>query len=459
MSEEEKGNASFSKFGGNFQEKLAELILRERAFADQIEEVIKLEYFDYSYLQKFTEKVFDYRNQYDVHPSIDIMETVIKSDMDDVPEALKRKVGEFFVRIKSEGEAADVKDGDFVKDKSLDFCKKQDLKTAIVEAYELIEDSDYEPVEGVIKDALRRGQDNDVGHEYIKDFESRYDIRKRNPVTTGWKNIDSITSGGHGRGELGVCIGATGSGKSMALVHFGAAALQEGFNVVHYTLELRDRVIGSRYDACITNTPLDLLDKKKDDIRDAIKDVDGQLIVKEYPTGQASTQTIKRHLEKIQRRGIKVDAVIVDYADLLRPVNAQQHKRDNLQAIYEDLRGLAKEFEVAMWTASQTNRQGLNKEVITMEEISEAFNKCFVSDFIFTLSRTIDDKNMNTGRVFIAKNRNGPDGMVFPIFMDPGRVKIKVHDKGDPTMQKKMEKRKEEMGKDISNIFEKFKGK
>ena len=83
-------------------------------------------------------------------------------------------------------------------------------------------------------------------------------------------------------------------------------------------------------------------------------------------------------------------------------------------------------FECPIWTASQTNRSGLNAEVITMESISEAFNKCFVSDFIFSLSRTVEDKSNNEGRIFIAKNRNGPDGLVYPVYMDTRNVKIKV---------------------------------
>jgi hypothetical protein len=119
--------------------------------------------------------------------------------------------------------------------------------------------------------------------------------------------------------------------------------------------------------------------------------------------------------------------IIVDYADLLKPTTfLKDEKRHQLESIYEELRGLSQIHKCPLWTASQTNRSGLNAEVITMEAISEAFNKCFVADFIFSLSRTIDDKSVNGGRVFIAKNRNGPDGMVYPIFMETKDVTIKV---------------------------------
>ena len=140
-----------------------------------------------------------------------------------------------------------------------------------------------------------------------------------------------------------------------------------------------------------------------------------------------TSQTIKNHIEKLKRRNFVPDMIIVDYGDLIRPENSRKdEKRHQLETIYEELRGIAQICECPLWTASQTNRSGLNAEVITMESISEAFNKCFVADFIFTVSRTVEDKNTNQGRIFVAKNRNGPDGLVYPIFMDTSNVCIKV---------------------------------
>ena len=229
-----------------------------------------------------------------------------------------------------------------------------------------------------------------------------------------------------GQKELGVVIAPTGAGKSMALVHLGVQALLEGKTVVHYTLELQDTVVASRYDSCLTKIPLQDLASFKEQIYEEVQDISGRLIVKEYPTKTASTQTIRNHLEKLRMRSIDVDFIIVDYGDLLRPVRYLKEKRNELESIYEELRGIAAEYEAPVWTASQTNRSGLNAEVITMESISEAFNKCFIADFIFTISRTIDDKVANSGRLFVAKNRNGPDGLVFPLFMDTANVCIKV---------------------------------
>jgi replicative DNA helicase len=237
--------------------------------------------------------------------------------------------------------------------------------------------------------------------------------------------MDDITSGGLGRNELGVVIAPTGAGKSMVLVHLGVQALREGKNVIHYTLELQDTVVANRYDSCLTGLPLSEIKSFKDEILDEVKKIQGSLIIKEYPTKSASTNTIKAHLEKLRKRGIKPGMIIVDYGDLLRPTVIRKEKRNELESIYEEMRGISNEFDCPVWTASQTNRSGLNAEVVTMESISEAFSKCFVADLIFSVSRTVEDKQANTGRIFIAKNRNGPDGMVYPIFMDTSNVGIK----------------------------------
>ena len=212
----------------------------------------------------------------------------------------------------------------------------------------------------------------------------------------------------------------------MALVHLGAQAVKAGKNVVYYTLELQDTVVAGRFDSCITGVRLQDLIQCKDMIYDEVKDLEGRLIVKEYPTKSANVNKLKQHLEKLRFTGFEPDLICVDYGDLLSPISAYKEKRIELETIYEDLRGMAQEFECPVWTASQTNRSGLNAEVVTMESISEAFNKCFVADFIFTLSRTITDKNNNSGRIFVAKNRNGPDGIVYPIFMDTANIKIDV---------------------------------
>ena len=414
----------FSKYGKKFQESLVRLVLEDRVFADQMFEVLDINFLELKYLQIFVEKIFDYREKYTSHPSHDSMTIMLRTELDNVSDLLKNQVREYYAKILAG--AADTDGLDHVREVALDFCKKQKLKEAMLECVGLMQRSSYDEISSKINNALNLGADNDLGYDYMVDFEKRFELVARDPVTTGWTYIDNITGGGLGKGELGVCVAPTGGGKSMVLTHLGAEALKAGKCVVHYSFELLDSVICRRYDSCLTEINLSSIIVNKEKVRKIVENVPGKLIVKQYPTKSASSVTLKAHLEKLKRRGFNPDMIIVDYADLLKPVNREREKRNELESIYEELRAIAMEMECPVWTASQTNRSGLNAEIITMESISEAFNKCFVADFIFSVSRTPEDKISNEGRIFIAKNRNGQDGMVYPIFMDTSNVKIKV---------------------------------
>lgn len=413
---------NFGRYGKAFQEGLVQLIFQDRPFADQITEVLDANFIELEYLRVFLQKMLQFRHRYGKHPSVDAMLTIIKTELDEEDDIIQEKVQDYFSRMHKR----ELTDIDYIKEISLDFCRKQNLKEAMMTSVGLLQNCSFDEISKVINDALKLGSENNFGYDYMADFEERFTPRFRNPMTTGWADIDNITGGGLGKSELGVVIAPTGAGKSMVLVHLGSQALKEGKTVVHYTLELQDTVIATRYDSCITGYPLSDIINFKEEVYEEIKDIEGSLIVKEYPTKSASTNTIRAHLSRLVKRGITPGMVIVDYADLLKPIQMRKEKREELGSIYEELRALSTEFQCPVWTASQTNRSGLSAEVITMEQISEAFNKCFVADFIFSVSRTIEDKQNNQGKIFIAKNRNGPDGMVYNIFMDTSNVKIRV---------------------------------
>ena len=444
----------FSRFGKNFQENLCRIILDDRQFSDQIGEVLRTEFFELKYLQLFIDTIFGYKREFSTHPSREIFATILRAGIEEENEAVKKQIRDFFAKIITK--VPDLDGDGYVKKKSLDFCRKQNLKEAMIKSARLLHSSSFEEISRLINEALKLGNNNDFGYDYLKDFEKRFSLKQRFPTSTGWVPLDRITSGGLGKGELGVVIAPTGAGKSMALVHLASQALKAGKTVVYYTLELEDTVVASRFDSCLTGIPLNDLRDFKEVVLEKVKGMEGSLIVKEYPTKNASTETIKNHLARLRNRGIEPSLIAVDYADLLKPVRAKREKRQELEEIYEELRGLAKINECCVWTASQTNRSGLNAEVITMESISEAFNKCFVADFIFSLSRTMEDKQGNTGRIFIAKNRNGVDGIVYPISMDTTNVSIKVVDQNGQNPKDVLDnaaKRQEQLLKDKYKSF------
>lgn len=421
-------NETFSRFGKKFQENICQLMLEDRPFYDQITEVLDINFFEKKYLQIFAQTLMNYRNKYNTHPNSEVMISLLRTELNHHDKATAELVRQFYASIhKSEG----VEEAAYVKDKAIDFCRKQALKGAMLESAKLLNSSSFEEIEKVIKKALILGTDNNFGHDFRKDILRRFELVSRNPITTGWSRMDEICKGGLGKSELGVVIAPTGSGKSMVLVHLASQALLQGKTVVYYTLELKDTVVGQRFDSCLTKVPLQDLLSRKNEIIKKVEDIKGTLIIKEYPTKSASVQTLQNHIEKLRKRGIEPDLVLVDYADLLRPPRTSSEKRHELEETYEGLRAIAQSYGVPVWTASQTNRSGLNAEVITMESISEAFNKCFVADFIFSLSRTVQDKQANKGRMFVAKNRNGPDGLIFEAFVDWSDVSIQIVDRDE----------------------------
>jgi len=242
---------NLSKFGKTFQEKLVNIITNDRPFADQIGEVLEPEFFELKYLQFFVEEFYKYRKKYDKFPSKEIFSSVLNSALESKPVILKEQVAEFYNRIFSRDT---VEDSEYVKKESLNFCKYQKMVDAILKSVELLKNSDYrnhDNIKSIIDSAMKLGLDSNFGYDYLLDFDKRFLTKLRVPLSTGWREIDRICDGGFGIKELAVLIAATGAGKSMVMVHLGAEALKQGRNVIHYTMELSDTVIGNRYDACL----------------------------------------------------------------------------------------------------------------------------------------------------------------------------------------------------------------
>ena len=170
---------SFSKFGKTFQEDLCHLILNDRSFADQMFEVLDLNFLELKHLRVFTGKIKDYRTKYGVHPTSNIMHSIIRTGLDAEPESVKLRIREYYARVLANGQIPD--SADFIKDTALDFCKKQKLKEALIKSVELIKSSSFDEVSKVIDEALKLGSDNTLGYDYLADFEARFIKKARDP--------------------------------------------------------------------------------------------------------------------------------------------------------------------------------------------------------------------------------------------------------------------------------------
>jgi replicative DNA helicase len=305
---------------------------------------------------------------------------------------------------------------DFLSDKVIDFARHLALSKAIVDSVDLVESGKYADVETLVRNALLVGAKADVGIDFFSTVADRLLTPDRQTISTGIRELDTLLRGGLGRGELTSILGITGGGKSMALTQFGRGALISGVDVVEYTLELSDNAVAARYDAAIAGVPYartrDYYGQVVTKVGKFRKMAGGAtLLIKEYPTRSASVNDIRAHLRSAQAF-VKPGLVIVDYADVLRPSEHMDKRYESLGIIYEDLRGLAMEFDVAVATASQTNRDALDSAWVDIDNVSESFGKIMVSDVVLAINRTREDAARNQARVGVIKNRTGPLGTI-----------------------------------------------
>ncbi len=424
--------AHFKQYGKQFQEKIFQCLLTDKTWAAQTSEVMTSDYFDVRYLKYLTKKYFDYYEQYKAFPTLSLLVTIIRDELCEGHDVLLRdQIVEFLHRIRSNPDVGDLQ---FVKDKTLDFCKRQALKDALEKAVELISTDRYESVIDVIKDALAVGTPSSIGHDFLEDTNLRFSKISRSTCPTGIKQLDKkgVLNGGLGRGEIGVIIANTGGGKSHFLVHAGSEALRIGKNVVHYTLELSETCVGLRYDSNLCSIPNNDVIDRKDEILSMYDDMElGRLIIKSFPTGAATIMTIRNHLEKLLLRSFIPSLVIIDYADIMKSSRKHESLRHELKSIYEEIRNFAMDLNVPVWTASQAHRDSANSSVIGLENMSEAYGKAMVSDIVLSLSRKSSEKSSGEGRLFVAKNRAGKDGMLFPIKLDTSMSKFVIVEGSD----------------------------
>jgi replicative DNA helicase len=433
---ETPGEALFKHYGRPFQEKIFQGLISDHEWASQISEVMRPNFFDLKYLAYLTDKYFKYYEKYKAFPTMQLMISIIKEDLGEPSNAvLKEQIIEYLGRIRSSPNIGDIA---YVKDKSLDFCRKQALREALEKSVELISTDKYDTVVDVMRKAVSVGIPTSVGHDFFEDADARFIKVNRQACPTGLDKLDEkkILNGGLGKGELGVIVAPTGVGKSHTLVQFGAHALKVGKNVVHYTLELAETAVGIRYDSCLTQIESNEIQDSKEAVLNTYKEMElGRLIIKEYPTGTATVNTIRGHLEKLQLRGFTPNVVIIDYADIMRSSREYDALRLELKLIYEELRALAKERGVPIWTASQSNRGAADSDVVGLDNMSESYGKAQVADVVLSISRKAYEKATGAGRLYIAKNRAGKDGILFPIHIDTARSTIKILDENELSLQ------------------------
>jgi replicative DNA helicase len=270
-----------NKFGTSFQIKILSSLLSDRIFLQQMYDILKPEMFDSEANEWIVTKTLHHFDNFSQLPTLD----VFKNEVDKVErDVLKQSIVDNLKQVWNGLESDDL---EYVKEQSLEFCKNQTFKNAILESVDLLSDGKFDIIKSKIDDAMKAGQDTDIGHEYKENIVERYESTVRNVVPSGWDAIDELVDGGFGKGELIMFAAPPGIGKSWALVNVGMAAAKAGKTVVHYTLELNEGYVGQRYDSVLTGIAVPNLKFNLDDVRSQVENLSGDIVVKHWPTKSA----------------------------------------------------------------------------------------------------------------------------------------------------------------------------
>lgn len=382
--------------------------------------------------RKIAEAVLGHFDSYGKCPDDMAFRTIIEDLYEDEEEA-----DIHFARV-SEGETADER---FLNDRVVEFEARRRIQDAIEQSALMLQTgTPLDDIRSTLNKATvaKEHEQNSISSwsdtisDRLKIYRSRQMHGSR--VQTGLSFLDRVTEDGLAAGELGVILGRPNGGKSTVLINLGKAAMLMGYKVLHYTLEMSHSSVARRYDMSITGLNKDELRTKQRTAYEYMQKVasdmkDGGLRVHQYATGQATTSILTAHLHRLQQVDHwKPDLILVDYAALMTSPRNYDNMRHELADIYRALRGIAGKDNVPIWTAHQTNRSGAQSELITMADLAECYEIAAISDVIVSFNQTPEERNANTARLFLAKNREGEASSSEHIKVDFTRCQIRDMD-------------------------------
>jgi len=418
---------SLSKYGHDFQIKVISSLLTHKKFLVNINDIISPDDFGSDASKWIVKEILKYYNKYNTTPDMEVLKVELQKIPNDVLQiSVRDQLKKAYI--------ASEDDLEYVQEEFLNFCKNQKLKDALMTSIDLLKSGKFDSVRDKIDNALKLGQDKNLGHEYLKDLEDRYREESRITIPTPWGEINTILQGGLGTGDFGLLFGNPGGGKSWGLVALGGYAVKLGYTVLHYTLELGEGYVGKRYDAFFSDVPVNKIHKDTKNLKNTLKELKGELVIKEYPINRATLSTLEAHIDKCKNMNINPDLIIIDYVDLLSPGRKNDDRKAEIDNIYSGTKGLARHLQVPIWSVSQVNRSGAQENIIEGDKAAGSYDKISIADFASSLSRKRKDKTQGTGRLHIIKNRYGDDGITFYMKTDvsTGHFKIlKEYDEDD----------------------------
>ena len=423
--------------------------VKEEYFSDRLEKIL------------FTE-IYKFVNKYNALPSKEAL-SIEMNGSTSINEDEYKKVTDIISTLNKEPVNID-----WLRDTTEKFCKDRAIHNAILGGIQIIDGKDKERtpeyLPEMLSNALSVSFDQKVGHDYLIETKDRFDFykKKEERLQLDLEFFNKITRGGIPSKTLNICLAGTGVGKTMFMTHLASSVLLQGKNVLYITMEMAEERIAERIDANLLNVgmsdleelPYSMYETKVNKLQSKTS---GKLIIKEYPTASAHTGHFRALVKELAlKKSFKPDIVFVDYLNICASARFKAGANVNsytyIKAIAEELRGMAVENDIPIFSATQTTRGGFVSSDVGLEDTSESFGLPATADFMFALisSEELDDKNQIMVKQL--KNRYNDPTVNRKFILGVDRSKMRFYDveqtaqtdlvdSGQPTTERKFEKK------------------
>jgi replicative DNA helicase len=405
---------NFDYLGETFQLQLINQLVEDKNFASSIMDVLETSYFDNKYFKIIIQMVKEYHKKYETTPSFDTLDQIVKSEISQ--ELVSKIITDTIKNIKN----APFEGSIFVQEKALKFCKQQELQRVMEKAQKIINEGDfesYDKVEGLVRDALQVGQNNNSNIDIFSGLDNVLDEDFRSPIPIGIPGIDNLLKGGLAKGEIGVILAPTGVGKTTILTKISNTAFSLGFNVLQVFFEDNPKIIQRKHFTIWTGIEPDKLAENKEDVIGKVNEIQNtmknKLILKKLPSDSLTMLQIKNQVRKLIADGIKIDVILLDYIDCVLPENPNKDEWKSEGSVMRQFEAMCHELNLVGWTATQGNRASISSEVVTTDQMGGSIKKAQVGHVIISVAKTLQQKEMNLATIAITKSRVGKDGVIF----------------------------------------------
>ena len=406
------------EYSAEIQKLFLEMMMQDAETFVRVQNIFNFENFDRS-LRDTAKFIKEHSSEYKTMPTKEQIKATTGVELKEVPDVGEGHYDWFMSEFES-------------------FSRRQELERAILKAADMIEEGDYDPVEKLIKDAVQISLTKDMGTDYFEDPRARLMKIKDNngQVSTGWPTMDRRLFGGMNRGELNIFAGGSGSGKSLFMQNIAINWISQGLNGVFLTLELSEELCAMRMDAMVANVATKEIFKDMDTLEMKIRMVgkkSGNLRIK-YMPAQSNVNQIRAYLKELEvQTGKKPDFIMVDYLDLVMPVSAKVSPSDLFvkdKYVSEELRNLAREFEILMITASQLNRSAVEEIEFDHSHISGGISKINTADNVFGIFTSRAMRERGRYQIQLMKTRSS-SGVGQKVDLEFNLESLRITDPGE----------------------------